>query len=151
MERQSLVTGQNSKRVLYVGGLAEEVTEETLRAAFIPFGDLLEVMIPMDYQNRKNRGFGFVEFELRDDAHAAVDNMDRSELFGRVLSVNVAREKSIEKNRAVWDVKADEFFGTEAEGKLVEDERKKVDEEKRKKREELERAPKKPRMIETSV
>jgi len=31
--------------------VADEVTEEILRAAFIPFGEVLEVMIPMDYQN----------------------------------------------------------------------------------------------------
>ena len=33
------------------GGVADEVTEEILRAAFVPFGEVLEVMIPMDYQN----------------------------------------------------------------------------------------------------
>ena len=34
---------KTNKRLLYVGGLAEEVTEEVLRDAFIPFGDLLDV------------------------------------------------------------------------------------------------------------
>ncbi len=31
------------KKLLYVGGLAEEVDEKTLQAAFIPFGDIVEV------------------------------------------------------------------------------------------------------------
>jgi hypothetical protein len=33
----------------------------------------------------QHRGFGFVEFENREDAAAAVDNMNNGELYGRVL------------------------------------------------------------------
>uniref|UniRef100_A0A3Q3VMN8 Peptidyl-prolyl cis-trans isomerase n=1 Tax=Mola mola TaxID=94237 RepID=A0A3Q3VMN8_MOLML len=39
-----------SKRVLYVGGLAEEVDEKVLHAAFIPFGDITDIQIPLDYE-----------------------------------------------------------------------------------------------------
>jgi hypothetical protein len=31
------------KKLLYVGGLAEEVDAKVLQAAFIPFGDIVEV------------------------------------------------------------------------------------------------------------
>jgi peptidyl-prolyl isomerase E (cyclophilin E) len=31
----------NPKRTVYVGGLAEEVDEKILRAAFIPFGKMI--------------------------------------------------------------------------------------------------------------
>ncbi len=33
------------KKLLYVGGLAEEVDAKVLQAAFIPFGDIVEVKI----------------------------------------------------------------------------------------------------------
>ncbi len=33
------------KKLLYVGGLAEEVDAKVLQAAFIPFGDIVEVNI----------------------------------------------------------------------------------------------------------
>ena len=75
------------------GGLAEEVTEKIIHAAFIPFGDLMDIQIPLDYETgmfllldcqfernkrfenkdqfvtyhflvEKHRGFAFVEFEL---------------------------------------------------------------------------------------
>uniref|UniRef100_A0AAY4C0I9 Peptidyl-prolyl cis-trans isomerase n=1 Tax=Denticeps clupeoides TaxID=299321 RepID=A0AAY4C0I9_9TELE len=39
-----------TKRVLYVGGLAEEVDEKVLHAAFIPFGDIIDIQIPLDYE-----------------------------------------------------------------------------------------------------
>lgn len=37
-------------RFPFSGGLAEEVTEKILHAAFIPFGDVLDIQIPLDYE-----------------------------------------------------------------------------------------------------
>ncbi|EKX44360.1 hypothetical protein GUITHDRAFT_50524, partial [Guillardia theta CCMP2712] len=79
------------KRTLYVGGLDEEVNVDTLRAAFIPFGELVDVNIPLDNETGKHRGFGFVEYEFPDDAAEAIFNMNNGELNGRVLSVNLAK------------------------------------------------------------
>ena len=36
-----MATGGQNKKLLYVGGLAEEVDEKMLHAAFIPFGDII--------------------------------------------------------------------------------------------------------------
>ena len=55
--------GANPKTTLYVGGLEESVNEAILHSAFIPFGDIKDVNIPMDHATGKHRGFGFVEFE----------------------------------------------------------------------------------------
>ncbi|VDM56113.1 unnamed protein product [Angiostrongylus costaricensis] len=94
----------NKKRTLYVGGFGEEVTEKVLMAAFITFGDIVAISIPMDYETGKHRGFGFVEFELAEDAMAAIDNMNESELFGRTIRCNFARPpKATERSsRPVW-------------------------------------------------
>ena len=32
------------------GGLAEETDDKVLRAAFIPFGDITDIQIPLDYE-----------------------------------------------------------------------------------------------------
>jgi peptidyl-prolyl isomerase E (cyclophilin E) len=56
------------------------VTEELLHAAFIPYGNIQEVQIPRDFKENTNRGFGFVQFYSEEDAAAAMDNMDGSEL-----------------------------------------------------------------------
>jgi RNA recognition motif-containing protein len=68
----------NDKRTIYVGGLAEEVTDKLLSDAFIPFGDLIDIQMPIDYETQKHRGFAFVEFETAEDAAAAIDNMVRT-------------------------------------------------------------------------
>jgi len=74
----------NPKTSLYVGGLDEGVNEAILHAAFVPFGDIKDVNIPLDQTSQKNRGFGFVTFLEKSDAAAAMDNMHNAELYGRV-------------------------------------------------------------------
>lgn len=34
----------------FAGGLAEEVDDKVLHAAFIPFGDITDIQIPLDYE-----------------------------------------------------------------------------------------------------
>ena len=91
----------NRRTVLYIGGLDENVTEKTLEAAFLPFGDLVRILIPKDATTGKHRGFGFVDFEEADDAKQAEDNMDDSQMFGRVLRVKIAKPNAIQQ-QSVW-------------------------------------------------
>eukprot|EP00389_Voromonas_pontica_P000288 GDKH01000419.1.p1 GENE.GDKH01000419.1~~GDKH01000419.1.p1 ORF type:complete len:132 (-),score=28.99 GDKH01000419.1:91-486(-) len=125
MEQPQVPTGAQLKRTLYVGGLDDGVTRDVLHAAFIPFGELRNVELPLDVRTGKPKGFGFVEFELDEDAEAAIDNMHDSEMFGRVITVNVAkrpgRQQPGDKHKPVW---ADDFFyrkRLEAEGLGVTD------------------------------
>lgn len=48
----------NRKKTIYVGGFNEEVNETTLKMAFIPFGEIVGVSIPMDHETGKHRAFG---------------------------------------------------------------------------------------------
>ncbi len=84
----------------------------------------LQVQIPLDYQTEKHRGFAFVEFELAEDAKAAIDNMNEAELYGRVLKVNLAKPLRYKENssRPVW---ADDEWLAEYSGqKAAEDQAK---------------------------
>ncbi|KAG9439675.1 hypothetical protein H6P81_019840 [Aristolochia fimbriata] len=93
---------QVQKNTLYVGGLAEEVNEAILHSAFIPFGDIKDVKTPLDQATQKHRSFGFVTFLEKDDAAAAMDNMDGAELYGRVLTVNYALPERIKGGEQGW-------------------------------------------------
>ncbi|CAL9077194.1 unnamed protein product [Musa hybrid cultivar] len=83
-------------------GLAEEVNEAILHSAFIPFGDIKDVKTPLDQATQKHRSFGFVTFLEREDAAAAMDNMDGAELYGRVLTVNYAFPERIKGGEQGW-------------------------------------------------
>uniref|UniRef100_A0A8C8AM52 Peptidylprolyl isomerase E n=1 Tax=Otus sunia TaxID=257818 RepID=A0A8C8AM52_9STRI len=101
-------------------GLAEEVDEKVLHAAFIPFGDITDIQIPLDYETEKHRGFAFIEFELAEDAAAAIDNMNESELFGRTIRVNLAKPMRIKEgsSRPVW---SDDDWLKKFSGKTLEE------------------------------
>ncbi len=76
----------------------------------------------MDYASGKHKGFAFVEYNDGDDASEAIYNLDGSELFGKVLSVNLAQHNrvNVNANKAVWST--DEFFqNLQEEGKEKED------------------------------
>ncbi|CCU77243.1 unnamed protein product [Blumeria hordei] len=82
------------KATVYVGGLAKAVTAADLHAAFLPFGEIADVSIPTSETPNPaepHRGFGYVEFEDAEDTCDAIDNMDQSEFFGKVIKVNAAK------------------------------------------------------------
>jgi RNA recognition motif-containing protein len=99
------------KATVYVGGLDNAVNQQTLHAAFVPFGDIVDILIPkpeLPSSTDPHRGFAYVEFEAAEDAKEAIDNMDQSELFGRVIRVAQAKPMK-DKNEvlgsktAVWE------------------------------------------------
>lgn len=101
-----------TKATVYVGGLAPNVTTHTLHDVFIPFGPIMDVSLPKpekaSEKHETHRGFGYVEFEDEADAREAIDNMDQSELFGRVIKVNQAKERRAEgeglgSKTAIWE------------------------------------------------
>ena len=62
------------------------MTTAILHAAFIPFGPIKDVDIPLDHQTQKNRGFGFVTFEetcVRPESHQPYAN--QSNLLAKSL------------------------------------------------------------------
>ncbi|KAJ3305656.1 hypothetical protein HDV03_001301 [Kappamyces sp. JEL0829] len=95
----------NPKTTLFCGGLHESVDEAMLSSAFIPFGELVKIQLPLDSTTGKHRGFAFIEFELADDAKAAMDNMNLAELNGKLLKVNLARPGKYNEitTKAIWD------------------------------------------------
>jgi RNA recognition motif-containing protein len=78
---------------LFVGGLSWDTSEETLAAAFEPFGPLSEVVVVTDRDTGRSRGFGFVVMENRKDAARAIEALNASSLDGRTIVVNVATDR----------------------------------------------------------
>mmetsp|Transcript_18514 Transcript_18514/g.32141 ORF Transcript_18514/g.32141 Transcript_18514/m.32141 type:complete len:134 (-) Transcript_18514:114-515(-) len=83
-----------SKRTLCVMGLHSNVTADLLKSAFIPFGVVQDISLPMDHKTAKHKGFAFIQFEEAADAMEAVANMNESELYGKTIRVSLALEKT---------------------------------------------------------
>jgi cold-inducible RNA-binding protein len=78
---------------LYIGNLSFRTTEDELRAAFEPFGEVTSVKIITDSYTGKSRGFGFVEMANREEAMAAIEGTNGKELGGKTLNVNEAKPR----------------------------------------------------------
>lgn len=99
------------KATVYVGGLSQIATQSHVMDAFIPFGEIVEVQVPKnDAPNATDphRGFAYVEYEDAADAKEAIDNMDQSEFFGRVLKVSQAKapksaDEGLGSKTAIWE------------------------------------------------
>ena len=78
---------------LYVGNLPFSTTEDSLRDAFGQCGTVTDVMIALDRQTGRSRGFGFVTFSTDEEAAAAVEKFHGSDMDGRTIQVNEARPR----------------------------------------------------------
>ena len=81
-------------RTLFVGRLAYETTERTLRRVFEEWGRLREVKIVMDRDGR-SRGYGFVEYEDERDMKDAYRLADGIKIDGRHILVDVERGRTV--------------------------------------------------------
>ncbi|MBD3381477.1 MAG: RNA-binding protein [candidate division Zixibacteria bacterium] len=78
---------------IYVGNLSFDLTEDELRQAFESYGEVEKVNIISDKYTGKSRGFGFVEMPSSEEAEAAINGLNDTELGGRNLNVSEARPR----------------------------------------------------------
>lgn len=78
---------------LFVGNMPYGATEADLRAHFATVGDPSQVVIPVDRETGRPRGFAFVEYNERPLAEAAVIKFNQQPFMGRSLSVSEARPR----------------------------------------------------------
>jgi RNA recognition motif-containing protein len=79
---------------LFVAGLNWDTTDDGLRQAFAPYGEITEVKVITDHDTGHSRGFGFVTFAQEEDAKTAISKMDGTSLDGKTIKVDQAQEKS---------------------------------------------------------
>ena len=78
---------------LYVGNLPFSATDDSLRDLFSQAGTVTDVMIALDRQTGRSRGFGFVTFSTDEEAAAAIEKFHGSDMEGRTIQVNEARPR----------------------------------------------------------
>jgi len=77
---------------IYVGNLPFRTTETEVRELFAQYGTVHDVRLITDRETGRPRGFGFVEMD-ESEADAAIQALDGTDLGGRNLRVNEARER----------------------------------------------------------
>ncbi|KAI9203198.1 uncharacterized protein BJ171DRAFT_425619, partial [Polychytrium aggregatum] len=93
VQRMCVVEAAAVKRArLIVRNIAWRTKESDLRTAFSPYGNIIEVTVPLK-PDGKMCGFGFVQFEAVDEAEKAMDAINGTELLGRTVAVDWAVAK----------------------------------------------------------
>jgi cold-inducible RNA-binding protein len=78
---------------LYVGNLAYGISDRDLERLFAQYGTVRSARVITDRDSGKSKGFAFVEMDSDNEAKAAIDALNGSELEGRAMTVNEARAK----------------------------------------------------------
>ena len=78
---------------LFIGNLPYGATEADLRAHFAPVAEPSHIVMPVDRETGRPRGFAFVEFTERDKAEEVVKRFDAQPFQGRNLAVSEARAR----------------------------------------------------------
>ena len=78
---------------LFVGNMPYGATEADLRTHFSQVGPPSQIVLPVDRDTGRPRGFAFVEFQDRAMAEQAIQRFNQQPFMGRPLSVSEARPR----------------------------------------------------------
>lgn len=78
---------------IYVGNLNYSVTDEELKGLFQEYGTVESARVIFDRMTNRSKGFGFVDMPDDGEANAAISALNGTELNGRSMRVNQARDR----------------------------------------------------------
>lgn len=79
---------------IFVGNLPFSTSSSELEELFGRHGTVSRAQVITDRDTGRSRGFGFVEMDSDDEAQQAIEALDGTDVDGRQIKVNVARERS---------------------------------------------------------
>lgn len=82
----------NNKK-LFVGSLPWATDDAALGQLFSQVGTVVSAQVVKDRETGRSRGFGFVEMSTEEEAQAAVQKLNGSDVEGRKIVVNIARPR----------------------------------------------------------
>lgn len=85
---------------IFVGNLSFSTSDNDLRDAFAPYGEVASAQVITDRDTMRSRGFGFVEMAADSEAEQAIRALNGTDLQGRTLNVNEARPREDRSSRS---------------------------------------------------
>ena len=73
---------------IYVGNLPFDATAESVLELFSKYGEVKDVIFPLDRDSGKTRGFAFISLKT-EEAETAIAEVNGTECGGRTLTVSI--------------------------------------------------------------
>lgn len=83
---------EDEKR-LFIGNLPYSVDDRQLEEIFSKAGKVESAAVITQRETGRSKGFGFVEMATAEEAKAAIDQLNDTEVDGRKIVVSIARPK----------------------------------------------------------
>ena len=83
---------------IFVGGIPPNTTNESFRATFLQFGNILDHNLMFDKETGKPRGFGFITFETEDAGRKALNSDGAVWLDGKTVSFPLRYEGCLQRS-----------------------------------------------------
>ena len=84
---------------LYVGNIPYSATEEDLKELFVKYSSVKSCKLIIDRETQRSKGFGFVEFDSKEEAMQAITDLNGKDFNGKALVVNEARPQPERRDR----------------------------------------------------
>ncbi len=84
---------------IFVTKLDYDTRSEDLQDAFSAYGEVSSANVIMDRDTGRSRGFGFVEMDNDEEARAAIEALNETELQGRTIIVKEAEPRKERRPR----------------------------------------------------
>ena len=79
---------------LFIGSLPFATTSDELKEIFAKVGEVTSANVVTDKMTGRSRGFGFVEMVKDEDAKAAIEKLNGSDVGGRKIFVSEAKPQA---------------------------------------------------------
>ena len=96
---------------IFVARLNFDTDSDTLREVFESFGEVDTAKVISDHFTGKSRGFGFVEMPNDDEAYAAIEQLNDTDLDGNTIVVKKAEPRGGNRRQGGGNFNRRESFG----------------------------------------
>ena len=78
---------------IFISNLSWAIKDGDLRELFAEYGEITSAKVIMDSETGKSRGLRFVEMPNEEEGKKAIEELDKAEYDGKVITVNVAKPR----------------------------------------------------------
>lgn len=84
---------------IFVGNIVKDTSENKIREIFKSYGEVNSVEIIEEEEESIHKKIGFIEMPLNNEAEYAIQKLDKSNIDGQIIQVNMARIGAIDRRK----------------------------------------------------